>query len=359
MNLKKENQFNPCNLGQSLCMNFDAVRYSFVKDSNKRISGALSGYIYDTPQFDNDDVIGGIHYAKYVKLPSSLIPQKQPTLLNSFAKNISTMVKSGASFFDIGPGPEWSVRKNTIPSLKILKPSLYIPVDLEPEFTEEACKVVTKEFPEIEVSNLAINFHKEALPIPTTDSSIIWYPGSTLGNLPSLPNQTFLENKFVVEHLKLLRQGGDSNQKKELEHTRYLIILMDSKKEDIQSMLNLYASDDAIGCFRSILFKLRRDLQAIDFDPNAFIYEPKWNEQSSAVEHTFTATKTQQFKITNCFTGSSEIVDIFKNEQYILANSIKPSSDEMQKMLVHSGWELLCSETDTEKQFHIHLAQTQ
>lgn len=355
---EKAEDFNPTILGKSLCMDFDAALNSFVEDPKKRVNGALGGYIYDVPQFPGDRVTGGIHYAKYVELSTSLIPQRQPFILKHFAENIREIVKPGASFFDLGPGPGWSVRQNTIPSLGILKPSSYIAVDLEPEFTEQACKVVSQEFPEMKVSYLASNFHKEVLPKTETNESIVWYPGSTLGNLPSLPGQTFLENKFVVDHLAFLHQFANDREKGEA-HTRYLILLMDSKKADIQSMVNLYTSSDAVGCFRSILFKLKRDLHADDFDPEAFVYKPHWNARSSAVEHVFTATKTQEFRIKNCFTNSRATIKVLAGEKYVLANSIKPSCDEMQKMLIRSGWDHLQSETDHEKQFHVHLARSQ
>jgi uncharacterized SAM-dependent methyltransferase len=343
--------FNPAELGKSLCMNFDAVRSAFAEEPDKRVHGALSGYIYDMPQFSDDPVRGGIHYARYVELPDSLIPQRQPSLLRSFAEEIQETVPDAASFFDLGPGPEWSVRKNTVPALKMLQPAVYVPVDLEPEFTEEACKVVISEFPDMEVNNLVSNFHAEPLLGAATDNALVWYPGSTLGNLPSLPETAFAENRFVMEHLALLRQGAAEEQ------ARYLVLLMDRKKEDIQSMLDLYASDDAVGCFRSILFKLKRDLQAEDFDPAAFAYEPLWNEQTSAVEHTFTAAANQLFKIHDCFTNASATVSIAAGERYVLANSMKPSCDDMQAMLACSGWEPLRSAEDADRQFHIHLAQ--
>jgi uncharacterized SAM-dependent methyltransferase len=342
--------FNPAELGKSLCMNFDAARSAFAENSDKRINGALSGYIYDMPQFPDDQVKGGIHYAKYVELASSLIPQKQPSLLSSFAKKIQKIIPSETSFFDLGPGPGWSVSKNTVPALKILQPSAYVPVDLEPEFTEEACSVISNEFPDMDVTNLVSNFHVEPLPSAATESALVWYPGSTLGNLPSLPETAFASNRFVMEHLTLLRQGAKE------EHARYLVLLMDRKKENIQSMLDLYSSDDAAGCFISILFKLKRDLQAEDFAPDAFDYEPCWNDLTSAVEHTFTATANQLFKIHNCFTEVSETVRISAGERYVLANSMKPNCDDMQAMLARSGWESLVTE-DADQQFHIHLAR--
>ena len=77
--------FNPAELGKSLCMNFNAVCSAFAEEPDKRVHGALSGYIYDMPQFPDDPVRGGIHYAQYVELPTSLIPQRQPPLLRSFA----------------------------------------------------------------------------------------------------------------------------------------------------------------------------------------------------------------------------------------------------------------------------------
>ncbi|MCJ8272109.1 MAG: L-histidine N(alpha)-methyltransferase, partial [Psychrosphaera sp.] len=263
--LESADAFNPADLGQSLCMKFDAVVKSFTQDPNQRVNGALSGYIYDVPQFAGDRVKGGLHYAQYVELPTSLIPQKQPGLLKSFAQHIKDTVKPGASFYDLGPGPGWSVKKNTIPVLDILKPAAYVAVDLEPEFTAQACSVVAQHFVDMTVSNLASNFHQEMLPKPQTDTSIIWYPGSTLGNLPSLPGQTFLQNEFIVEHISFLRQyraepQSNINQshaeQTNTAHTRYLLILMDSKKDNAQAMVDLYTSEHAVGCFKSILFKL-------------------------------------------------------------------------------------------------------
>jgi len=337
-------------------MSFDAALNSFTENPNKRINGALGGYIFDLPQFPGDLVKGGIHYEKYAESPTSLIPQRQPNLLKKFAENIREVVKSGASFFDLGPGPECSIRKNTIPALNILAPSLYIPVDIELEFTEEACRVVSQEFPDMKVSNLAINFHKENLPSPDTRTSIIWYSGSTFGNLPSFRGQTFSENKFAREHLALLRNKAKQRENNHA-HTHYLVLLMDSKKEDIQAMIDIYADPNAVNCFKSVLFKLKRDLLAENFDPEAFIYKPSWNDLNSTVEHVFIATKTQSFKITNCFTNTLATLRVSEGEGYVLANSMKPSCEEMQNLLVCSGWELLRSRTDPDKQFHIHLAR--
>jgi len=353
---KTAEDFQPSSLGKSLCMDFEAALSSFTDNPNQRVHGALSGYIYDVPQFPGDRVNGGIHYAKYVQLPTSLIPQKQPSLLKEFASSIKDAVEPGATFFDLGPGPEWSVRRNTLPSIQILRPSSYIPVDLEPEFTEEACKVVSQEFSDIDVKNLALNFHQETLPQPGTPVCIVWYPGSTLGNLPSLPNQPFAENHFVQNHLERLRRvsNGQDNQQPS---TRYLVVLMDSKKENIQSMLDLYKSSDAVGCFQSILYKLQRDLKAENFDPDAFVYDQNWNPSNSAVEHVFTSTKAQEFKVHDCFTGSSAIIKVKQDEKYVLAHSFKPSCEDMKTMLMRSGWNHLQSATDADGQFHIHLAK--
>ncbi|KOR27458.1 hypothetical protein TI05_18955, partial [Achromatium sp. WMS3] len=187
-----------------------------AEDPNKRINGTLSGYIYDMPQFPDDHVKGGVHYARYVRLPTSLIPQKQPPLLAAFAETIQATIPQETSFFDLGPGPEWSVQQNTVPALKILQPDVYIPVDIEPDFTKEACHVINNQFPNIKVTNLVSNFHAEALPAATTANALVWYPGSTLGNLPSKPTTNFIDNAYVIKHLILLRQGAKE------EKARYL-----------------------------------------------------------------------------------------------------------------------------------------
>ncbi|NER24031.1 MAG: L-histidine N(alpha)-methyltransferase [Symploca sp. SIO1C2] len=336
-------------------MDFDAVVSAFEADAEKRTKGALSSYIYDMPQYPGDPVEGGINYARYVKLPTSFIPQKQPPLLKQFASVVKKYIRAESSFFDLGPGPNWSVTRNTIPALRVLNPLAYFAVDIELTFTEEACRVIEREFPDMKVQAIAIDFHSKVLPYPQSGVSVVWYPGSTLGNLPSLPGQTFIENKFVADHLKLLhRTNGFSQENKESQH--YLVILMDSRKDDVNSMINLYVSPEARECFLSILFKLKRDLRANTFKPESFVYNPQWNEQSSAVEHVFTALETQEFTITDCFTNREAVIKIYEGENYVLANSIKPSCEEMRAMLINSGWEPLESLRDTEGQFHIHLA---
>lgn len=337
-------------------MNFDAVVRSFTESPQARVHGALSGYIYDMPQFVGDRVQGGIHYAQYVEHPTSLIPQRQPTLLESFAQQVSELVPQGASFFDLGPGPAWSVQRNTVPALTHLQPACYIPVDLEPEFTEEACRVIAQTFPQVAIQKLTSNFHREALPPAPTPTSVVWYPGSTLGNLPSLPTTAFTENPFVKEHLQLLRQSQSHDPSQPAAATRYLILLMDRKKENISAMQDLYRSANAVGCFQSILYKLKRDLKAQDFDPDAFSYEPCWNAQTSAVEHTFTAKRSQSFTISDPFSDAQETLHVRSHDRYVLANSLKPSHDEMVTMLTHAGWTHLQSATDAHDQFHIHLA---
>ena len=337
-------------------MDFNDALGAFAEDRNKRIHGLLSSYIYDVPQFPGDEVEGGIHYSNYVQLPTSLIPQKQPELLKQFSEEIKDLVQPGMSFFDIGPGPAWSVRKNTLPALNALKPSLYMPVDLELPFTKEACQVVSQECSGIEVEPLVANFHQDSLPNTQSAHTMIWYPGSTLGNLPSPPNKPFVENYFVEEHLEFIRTPSDQNPDRD-HGERYLVLLMDRRKEDVESMLDLYRSSSGVNCFLSILIKLKRDLKAQDFDPSLFEFESTWNEVSSAVEHTFTATQSQEFQVYDGFDNTCATIKVIAGEKYALANSIKPSCDDTQQMLSQAGWSCLKSSMDADKQFHIHLAK--
>lgn len=353
---KSEADFNPASLGKHLCINFSDVLGAFVKDRTQRIHGLLSSYIYDVPQFPGDKVEGGIHYSNYVQLPTSLIPQKQPALLKQFSEEIKDLLPPGMSFFDIGPGPAWSVRKNTVPALNALQPSLYLPVDLELPFTSDACQVVSQECSGIDVKPVVANFHQDPLPNTSSPHTLIWYPGSTLGNLPSPPNKPFVENHFVKEHLEFLRTPPD--QKPEVDRgDRYLILLMDRRKEDIESMLNLYRSQSSVNCFLSILVKLKRDLKAQNFDPSLFEFKSVWNDVSSAVEHTFTATQSQEFQVYDGFDNTCATIKVVAGEKYALANSIKPNCEDMQQMLAQSGWSCLKSSMDADRQFHIHLAK--
>ncbi|MGD1902605.1 MAG: L-histidine N(alpha)-methyltransferase [Geitlerinemataceae cyanobacterium] len=260
----------------------------------------------------------------------------------------------------LGPGPEWSVQKNTIPSLKTLEPSEYFAVDIELEFTREACRIVSQELPHIPVQSVAVDFHAQHLPNPKSATSLIWYPGSTLGNLPSKSDKTFSDNQFITNHLERLRsfQAGSSSNSGKSDAQRYLVLLMDSYKHDKASMVNLYASPEAEGCFLSILHKLKRDLKASSFNPDAFTYCPCWNEKSSVVEHQFTALENQEFSIFDCFTEREATIQVSKGDRYSLANSIKPSCEDMRDALSRSGWEPLKSSWDTERQFHIHLARS-
>lgn len=86
-------------------------------------------------------------------------------------------------------------------------------------------------------------------------------------------------------------------------------------------------------------------------------YEARWNNQSSIVEHTFTATENQIFTVKNVFTNEQTKLKVFCGEEYVLSNSIKPSAEDMKTMIEKAGWEHLHSKEDSDKQFHIHLAK--
>lgn len=282
----------------------------------------------------------------------SLITQRQPALLESFAGEVRDVVGSGAAFFDLGPGPEWSVTRNTLPALGILQPSHYLPVDIEPEFTQEAARVVAACHPRLRVEQVVCNFHQTVLPPSPSARSIVWYPGSTFGNLPFAPGETFLDNAKARGHLELLRQGAAADG-----GDRYLVVLMAGETEPMDAMMTPYDPDAIGGIFHSALFKLRRDLGADAFDPTAFVYKPTWNPHRSTVDHVFEATSSQSFRVHDPFTGDSAEVRIAAGEGYVIANSTKPRREAMQAMLASAGWTPLASAADREGLFHIHLAR--
>ena len=352
--VKGQNDFDPKSLGQSLCMNFDLAVSTFEKDPKKRLLGGLGSYIYDFPQFPDDQVTGGVHYNRYVKRKTSLIPQRQPVLLKAFAESIVDVIGRGGTFDDIGVGPRWSALNNTVPALGVLRPDFYRAVDKEREFSQEAVDVVEEMYSDVKATSIGINFHQSSLPWAETDKSIVWYPGSTMGNLPRNPDQTYLENPYVDKHLRLFKEFANDSEKHPA-HRRYIAVLMDRKKENQQKMIDLYVPH-AEDCFRSILFKLKRDLEAKNFDPMVFDYIVRWDEQSSTIEHVFKAAKTQKTTISDPFSDRKAGLEFIRGEEYVVGNSMKPTPGEQQQKLVRAGLYHHLHKEDPEKLFHMHLA---
>lgn len=154
-----------------------------------------------------------------------------------------------------------------LPSLDA--PRRFVPIDIDGATLAVAARRLRRAFPALEVTPLEADFTR-ALPWPDVTPGVrqvLFYPGSTLGNLSRAEAVLFLRR--VAEHLR----PGD----------RALLGVDLVKPTDVQ----LEAYDDPVGVTaafnRNILAHVARIVDT-DLDPRAFEHRAVWNADEAAVE---------------------------------------------------------------------------
>lgn len=189
----------------------------------------------------------------------SILENAAPVIMGSFAKG---------DLVELGSGANWKIRmlldaagRNKLPSLR------YVPVDVSRTALISASAELLRMYPELEVMGIVADFTVHLDRIPADRPRLIFFLGSTIGNLD------------VPERNNFLRLVADSMTSRD----RFLVGFdMIKPKETLETAYN-----DSLGVTskfnKNILHVLNRELDA-DFDPSHFEHVAFFNEKKERVE---------------------------------------------------------------------------
>ena len=211
----------------------------------------------------------------------------------------------------------------------------YVAIDISRQHLIDSASELSTAYPELEVIAVCADYTKPfALPKSSrhaVDRSVVFFPGSTIGNFS--PDQAL---EFLRNTAALLGHGGS------------LLIGVDLKKD--QERLDA-AYNDAQGVTAAfnlnLLTRINRELDA-DFDLSAFRHRAFYDAGRGRVEMHLVSLKEQTVRLN----GSG--IRFREGETIHTENSYKFSVEEFRGLALRAGFEPVEVWTDPERLFSLH-----
>jgi dimethylhistidine N-methyltransferase len=214
------------------------------------------------------DKKGSEIFEKICELPEYYPTRAENEILKSHAKEMAEFIGPEAIIIEPGSGSGEKVRH----LLNVLeKPKAFVPIEISKEILLRMTEELHDEYPDLKVTPVCADFFQDLeLPITVdsqTGKKVIFFPGSTIGNLT--PSEAV---QFLRKFSKMMGEDGG------------LLIGVDLKK-DKGTFESAY--DDSQGVTAAfnlnLLERLNREADA-SFDLNNFEHEARYNEDLGRVE---------------------------------------------------------------------------
>ena len=263
--------------------------------------------------------------------PEYYLTRAEMELMTARAGEMARRLGPRCAVIEYGSG---SGRK-TRTLVEALDPVAYVPIDIAREQLRATAAGFASEFPGLAVMAVCADYSRP-LELPELDGlearrRIIYFPGSTIGNL-SVPEAAV----FLANARALAGAGGG------------MLVGVDLKKD--AARLNA-AYNDARGITAefnlNLLQRINRELGA-GFDLSAFRHHAFYNTAGSRIEMHLVSLKDQRVRI------GGRAFRIRAGESIHTENSCKYSADEFRRLASSAGFEPTACWIDPERLFAVH-----
>ena len=300
-----------------------------------------------------DDVVEGLS-AQPKKLPTRLLYDEHGAQLFSRITGLDEYYPTRCEFrlldahlpviaADIGmaarviePGSGVGIKTKRL--LRALdRPAIYVGIDVAREALEYGVKVLRAEHPELDVHAVTSDFTRSfALPSVrrTIGKTLVFFPGSTIGNFEPHDAVAFLSNLQRIAGLNSrLLLGADGTR-------------------DVEALIPAYDDSEGVTAQFAInsLAHLNRTRGAT-FDTTKFYYRAIWNEAYSRVEMHLVSQCEQTVRV-----GGGEI-RFRAGEPLVTEYSYKHQPHAMRGILHAAGWQVRQVFTASEQPMRLWLCE--
>ena len=278
-------------------------------------------YFYDSQ--------GSEIFEQITRQPEYYLTRTEKKILTQYASEIANCCGEDCVLIEPGSGSSEKVRL----LLDSLQPVAYVPLDISAEFLYESAQKLGREYPWLSIHAMCVDFSdhwQERSEIPA-GRRVVFYPGSTIGNLDPQEARVFLSG---------LRQwiGDDGG----------VLIGVDLHKSE--QLLNA-AYNDAAGVTEEFNLNILNSINKLvdaDFSRQNFSHRAFYNQELMRIEMHLVSKESQTVNIN----GSS--IDFYKGETLHTENSYKYSLESFTALSNAAGFKLQQSWLDEEKLFSFH-----
>ena len=265
------------------------------------------------------------------------LPEYYPTrvelaLMADHAQAMAAQLPSGCTLIEFGSGAS----RKTEALLQTLRPEVYVPVDIAIEALRDSTARLAVKFPQLRMTAVCADYMQPlqapALAQLSGKRRVIYFPGSTIGNLTPEEARTFLRRGG-----RLAGVGGA------------MLIGVDLKK-DPQALHAAY--NDAQGVTAefnlNLLRRINRELAA-DFDLDCFRHIAFYNAVAGRIEMHLESVRAQTVTV------GGRTFAFAAGERIHTENSYKYSVAEFQRLAQDAGFRPQQAWVDSGQRFAVHL----
>jgi dimethylhistidine N-methyltransferase len=251
------------------------------------------------------------------------------TILNDYAAEIAHYCGSDCVLIEPGSGSSEKVRL----LLDTLQPAAYVPVDISAEFLYESALRLGREFPWLSIQAICADFADQwqARTELPAGRRVIFYPGSTIGNMEPGVAQVFLSDlrRWIGDDGAVL-VGVDLHKSEQVLNAAY----NDARGVTAEFNLNILSAMNTL---------IDADFQRQDFSHRAF-----YNRDLKRIEMHLVSKNAQTVSLN----GSA--IEFDEGETLHTENSYKYTLEGFAALSAAAGFKLEKSWLDEEQLFSVH-----
>jgi L-histidine Nalpha-methyltransferase len=265
------------------------------------------------------------------------LPEYYPTrteisIMQENAASIRALIGPDARIIEFGGGNSRKIRL----LLDFLeKPCAYIPIDISRDYLFRGAGILAADYPNLEIAAVCADYlqplNLPQLQAPTTGRAVVFFPGSTIGNLHHQDAAGFLANAHqVLGPCGGLLIGVDLKKDPAILHAAY------NDRQGITADFNL-----------NLLRRINRELGG-NFSIKDFRHEAIYNIAAGRIEMYLISNRSQQVVI------DGQIFEFANDERIHTENSYKYTVAEFQQLARDVGFVPQQVWQDGQQLFSIH-----
>jgi dimethylhistidine N-methyltransferase len=275
------------------------------------------------------DAAGSRLFERICRLPEYYLTRAELALTRAHLPAIARFAGSGGVLLEYGSGESLKTRL----LLRAMRPSVYMPVDISEDALRLAVAKLGRAFPRLRIAPLAGDFSRP-LDLPGfrgPDRRVVYFPGSTIGNLSPQEAQAFLRmTRGQVGPRGAMLVGVDLKKDANLLHAAY------NDARGVTAAFNL-----------NLLRRINRELGG-DFDPKRFSHYAFYNAPLGRIEMHLVSLAAQTVNVGDHRFGFE------RGETIHTENSYKYSVEEFRGVAAESGFRGAKVWTDRRGLFSLH-----
>jgi len=213
------------------------------------------------------DERGAELFQRICELPEYYITRTELTILRLHAAEIASMLGSHIELIGLGTG---AGTKTRILLEELHEPAVYVPIDISKEQLQKSTARFRQTFPRLEILPVCADYlERFELPLPRRPSSrsVVYFPGSTIGNF-----EPAAAIEFLRRLIDLSGDGGGLLIGVDLQKDRHVIEAAYNDSAGVTAEFNL-----------NLLARANRELGA-DFDLLGWTHRAIYNSSAGRVE---------------------------------------------------------------------------